>query len=170
LDRITGWIDGNEAMLIFWAIMLGLVLYGHYRGLLKMLVSVLSLVLTFIGVRLLMPYAAAAFQNDSYLTFAVLFLLLFLIIRIVVGFLNLAARLPLIHGLNQLAGAAAGFLEGLLFCWLLYLLAAVTAQHPFCAKILAQVEESPLLSFAVRNNPLLFVLEQVFREGLSQFS
>ncbi|MCR4758844.1 MAG: CvpA family protein [Oscillospiraceae bacterium] len=168
IGAVSSYIDGKEAIIIFWAVILGLTLYGHERGLLRMLISVITLALTVIGVRMLTPLVLPAFDNNKLLAFIVLFGILFVLIRTVLGFMDLASRLPILHGLNQLAGAAAGCLEGLLLVWVLYLLAMVTSSQPFCQKVLGQVVQSPFLTAVVRHNPIIPALEKLMAAGIAQ--
>jgi len=51
--------------------------------------------------------------------YAMTFLIVFFVLRVVVFLLNILEHLPLLHGLNKLAGLAMGLLEGLLIVWVL---------------------------------------------------
>ena len=165
---INSYINGKEAIIIFWVVVIGLMLYGHERGLVRMLVSVLTMALTFVGVRMITPMVMPAFDNNKLLAFVVVFIVLFVAIRAVLGFIDLASRMPLLHGLNQIAGAALGCCEGLLVVWLLYLFAVMTSKQPFCAKVLGQIAESPFLSSVVKQNPVILALEKLLSAGISQ--
>lgn len=79
----------------------------------------------------------------SILLFAVVFILL----HIVAAWLDLIARLPIIKGLNQIAGAVLGGVEGLMFLWIVCLVLTALSGTDFGAAAMGQVAASPWLSW-----------------------
>lgn len=210
--------------------LLGMVLYGHYRGLIRLAVSMAALVVTLAAVHFAMPYVgtfirektpvygwitdsvSGAFgigeealpdmqmpaaqrqfieelrlpddlkelliENNnntvydllgvdafaeyigSYLAnviinfvgFVVLFLLIYISLKLLAGALDLVAKLPILSGMNQLAGAALGGLQGLFFLWLMSLLVTAFAATSWASAVLDQIEASPWLSFLYHYN------------------
>lgn len=226
--------------------MLGMVLYGHWRGLIRLAVSMLALVITLVVVRVAMPYATdfirqntpvhewlvewaqSAFtekvmqedplerfvtetpsaqrqfiegmelpeeikellienNNDevyellgvsafaeyigNYLAglilnmigFLVLFLVVYVAPRLLAGALDLVARLPIISGMNQLAGALLGGIEGLIYVWLFFLLATLFSKTAWSAQVMAQIRGSVWLSFLYRYNLLFRLILGIFK-------
>lgn len=212
--------------------LLGMVLYGHYRGAVRLAVSMVSLVVSLLAVRLAMPYVtdfirdntpvhgwieekvseavgidqveeetsgsqmpedwlrfieelklpdewketliengrAGAYQMPgvdalvgyigSYLAdsiihlagFVILFIVVYVGLKLLAGALNVVARLPVLSGMNQLAGALLGGLQGLIFLWLAFLLITACSTFSWAASLLEQIEASSWLSFLYRYN------------------
>lgn len=99
----------------------------------------------------------------NYLGFTLLFLLFRMLLHCVFRFLNLFTALPVIHGMNQIAGAALGLAEGLFFLWLGFLILNLFQYTPIGSGILGQVEASPWVYFLYRNNLLLSALGNLWQ-------
>lgn len=216
------------AVAIFWG---GMILYGHYKGFIRLAVSMAALAATIIIVNLTMPYVTGylkdstliydAFENgirsaagvsddmeavlpaeqrmiienmnlpeqvkdallennnteiyrilgvdrftdyiSSYLTnsiinivgFLVMFLIVYTLIHILMRWLDLVARLPILSGINQLAGALLGAVEGLVILWILCLLVTALAGTAFGREIMDQINDSLWLEFIYDHNILI---------------
>lgn len=216
--------------------MLGMVLYGHWKGLIRLAVSMLALIVTLVIVRFAMPYAtefikentsiyswmvermetafqveeppkdewpemsgdtSAAFQrrfieemelpeeikellienNNSevyrmlgvdafagyignylahlmlnFIGFVVLFLLVYVGLRLLAGALDLVARLPILSGMNQLAGAVLGGVHGLIYVWIFFLILTIFSRSALAGKLMPQIRSSVWLSYLYRYN------------------
>ena len=99
----------------------------------------------------------------NYLGFTLLFLLFRMLLHCVFRFLNLFTAPPVIHGMNQIAGAALGLAEGLFFLWLGFLILNLFQYTPIGSGILGQVEASPWVYFLYRNNLLLSALGNLWQ-------
>lgn len=87
------------------------------------------------------------------------FIAAYIIVRFIFGCVNLIAHLPVLRGMNQLAGALLGGVEGLIIVWVLFLVITAFSSTPVGVKIMTQIEESEMLSFLYQNNLLhTFVL------------
>lgn len=221
--------------------LIGMMLYGHYRGLLKQCVSLGALVLTIVIVKLATPYitdflkdnpsirknagnailSAAGWEapaenqtgipaaqrisiekmnlpesvkeillenNNSeiyhmlgvsqfaeYISLyladmlinavvsAVLFLIVFILIHLAVKWLDIIARLPIIHGLNHIAGAVMGLAYGLLLLWMALFLMKLFSATPTGGMLIEQVNQSRWLNFLYRYNLLSILLGGIMR-------
>ena len=206
--------------------LLAMVLYGHYRGFIRMAVSMAALVATFVIVHTTMPAVsgfikdqtplcqwikegleyALIFEEDSadsadaeamieslnlpkaiqeslleavgpelnqtfgteillehigtYVAdvavnaagFVLMFVLVYVALRLIMGWLNIMAKLPVISGINKLAGALLGGLQGLFFLWLLSLLVTAFSQTDWGMAVIAQIESSKWLTFLYHYN------------------
>ena len=87
------------------------------------------------------------------LVFVVAFLLLIVVWHLVSHALDLAARLPIIHGLNRLLGGLFGLLQGMLIlflvAWVLRLLGGVIPEET--------VAGTTLLKFFLTTNPISLI-------------
>ena len=82
------------------------------------------------------------------------FIVVFFALRLVVFLLNILEHLPLIHGLNKLAGLAAGLVEGLLIVWILGIVLTVVGTSSLGQSAAICISESKFLSVLYGNNLL----------------
>ena len=216
--------------------LIGMILYGHWRGFIKMSVSAAALLITILTVHFLMPVVtnwvrtqtpvydmlqdkmeevsgireildsagmqdsyepsdermmleslplpnqikSALIENNNVEMYAILGAERFIdyvgryltdvIVRSTIGILlaaivfiglqvatfalDLVAKLPIISGINQLAGAVLGAVEALLAVWILFLLMTALSGTEFGRTLLDQVDASIWLSWLYRNNVL----------------
>lgn len=83
---------------------------------------------------------------------AVLFLAVYIGIRFLIRWLDLIARLPILHGINQIAGAVLGGVQGLLFIWFLGLIVRICSGTLWAQAVLVQIEHSFWLRFLYDKN------------------
>ncbi|WP_349673985.1 CvpA family protein [Lacrimispora sp.] len=86
--------------------------------------------------------------------FVLLFAAVYMASKLIIRWLDIIARLPIISGINKLAGAIAGGLEGLLFLWLACLLVTAFSGTEWGMMITRQIESSQWLSFLYSHNLL----------------
>lgn len=91
-------------------------------------------------------------------SFIVLFVLVRFGIFILVKWLDLVARLPILSGLNQLAGALLGGIQGLFYLWIGCLFLTAFSATAWASSVLMMIEESKWLSFLYHYN----VVSQLF--------
>lgn len=84
----------------------------------------------------------------------ILFLLVYIGLRVLIRWLDLIARLPIIHGINQIAGAVLGGIQGLLLVWLFFLMIRICAGYSWTPGLLEQIEKSEWLRILYYNNLL----------------
>lgn len=118
-----------------------------------------------LGVETFTSYIARYLANSIINTigFLVLFVLIFAGLNIITIWLDLVARLPIISGINKLAGAVLGGVEGLVFLWIMGLLITVFAGTKGGMELIHQIESSPFLSFIYNHNLLSGVVMSVVR-------
>ena len=221
--------------------LVGMVLYGHYRGFLKQCVSLGALILTIVIVKMATPYMTgfikdnpsirqsaanvilnisgweepsqeetqlpssqrllieglnlpqsvkdALLENNNseiykmlgvdqfaeYISMyladmlinaiasIVLFLAVYILIHLIVRWLDLIARLPILYGLNHIAGALMGLAQGLLFLWVAGFILNLFSATPLGKMLEEQVYASTWLTFLYRYNLINFVLGGIVR-------
>ena len=95
-------------------------------------------------------YLADVILNSA--GFVLLFAFVFLILKLIMRWLDLIAKLPILSGINKVAGAALGGLEGLIFLWLGCLIITVFSGTAWGALLVQQIESSVWLSFLYTHN------------------
>lgn len=107
-----------------------------------------------LGVNAFADYIGSYLSNIVINTIA--FILMFLIIRVILHFLvnwlDLIAKLPILSGLNKIAGAILGLIQGLVFFWIFSLLITIFSANTFSAMILNEIQQVPWLTFLYVNN------------------
>ncbi len=212
--------------------LLGMILYGHYKGFVRMAVSMVALAATLVIVHLAMPYVGGYLKNEtpvytwltdnfsqalvggqeeqgeetqqmliensnlpkelkelliennnldiydalgvekfadyvgSYManvvinlvSYVVLFVLVYVLLQLLVKWLDLVAKLPILNGMNQIAGALLGAVQGLFVLWLISLLLTACSSMGWAQTVLAQIENSAWLSFLYHYNIISQIL------------
>ena len=207
--------------------LLGMVLYGHYRGFIRQAVSMFALVATFAIVNLGMPKACTLIKDNtpivsmieegikntlipedvqmpaqqrqiieemrlpdtlkdlliennnsriyealgvtrfqeyigSYIAntilnvvaYVMMLIVVYLLIKVLVSWLDIVTRLPILSGMNKIAGAILGGVQGLLFFWIAALLLTAFATTAWGSFLLIQIETSTWLSILYHINPI----------------
>lgn len=89
------------------------------------------------------------------IAYVVTFLVLFVAARIVVYTLGFISDLPIVGGINRLAGGALGFLTALLIVWILMLILTLLYRTSFGKACLLDVADSRILTYLSENNLLM---------------
>ena len=84
--------------------------------------------------------------------FVLLFILVSTGMHLLIWWLDIMARLPVISGINKLAGALLGGLQGLFFLWLFFLLVTAFSRTGWGAGLIRQIEASKWLGFLYHYN------------------
>ncbi|MDO4265284.1 MAG: CvpA family protein [Eubacteriales bacterium] len=90
--------------------------------------------------------------------FVVLFIMINILFKVGAHFLNALMGLPILHGTNQLLGAALGFAEGVFYLWIFMLAISFTPASEFSSAVMEQIAGSPFLLWVYQNNFLLHLL------------
>lgn len=233
---IENWLSVGAGVFL-----IGMVLYGHYRGFLKQCVSLGALVLTIVIVKIATPYMTGFIKDnpsirqgaaDAILSIAgweepsmedtglpsaqrmsierlnlpqsvkdvllennnseiykilgvdqfaeyvsmyladmlinaiasiLLFIAVFVLIHMVVRWLDLIARLPILYGLNHIAGALLGFAQGLVLLWVAGFVLSLFSATLVGKMLEEQVYASTWLTFLYRYNLINLILGGIVR-------
>jgi uncharacterized membrane protein required for colicin V production len=96
------------------------------------------------------------------LSFLFSLLLVTILIRIITGALNLLSRLPVLNGVNKLAGAVLGGTKCILFIWIAFLILTVLCNTEIGKQGLKLIEEDYLLNFLYGKNILAQIFAGIF--------
>lgn len=107
-----------------------------------------------LGVDAFVDYLASYLSNMvvNLISSVLLFIVAFLAIRFLISWLDLVARLPILSGINQVAGAILGGLQGLLILWVAGLIVKACSAMPWAQEVLAQIDGSLWLGVLYHNN------------------
>lgn len=89
------------------------------------------------------------------LAFLVTFIAVFIIIRVAIGALGIIDKLPVIGGVNHLAGGVVGAAMGILIIWILFIVITLLYNTSIGAACLDNISESEILTKLYENNILM---------------
>ena len=96
------------------------------------------------------------------LSYVLAYILATIGIRIVVYILNLIAGLPILKTANKLTGGLVGFVKGLVFIWILFLILTVLCSTEIGKTSLELIEKDSLLSVMYQYDPLIQIFTKIF--------
>lgn len=105
-------------------------------------------------------YLARTIVNG--LSYVLAYILATIGIRIVVYILNLIAGLPILKTANKLTGGLVGFVKGLVFIWILFLILTVLCSTEIGKTSLELIEKDSLLSVIYQYDPLIQIFAKIF--------
>lgn len=105
-------------------------------------------------------YLARTIVNG--LSYVLAYILATIGIRIVVYILNLIAGLPILKTANKLTGGLVGFVKGLVFVWILFLILTVLCSTEIGKTSLELIEKDSLLSVIYQYDPLIEIFTKIF--------
>ena len=105
-------------------------------------------------------YLARTIVNG--LSYVLAYILATIGIRIVVYILNLIAGLPILKTANKLTGGLVGFVKGLVFIWILFLILTVLCSTEIGKTSLELIEKDSLLSVIYQYDPLIQIFIKIF--------
>ena len=91
-------------------------------------------------------------------SFLCVFLLAFIIIKIIEGALNLISKLPVLHSINKAGGIVCGVVHGLIRIWLIGVLIMAFAWTVPGQWASSQINENPILSLLYNHNLIVSAL------------
>lgn len=88
----------------------------------------------------------------------ILFIAAFIVIHLIVRWLDLIARLPILYGLNHMAGALLGLAQGLMFLWIAGFILNLFSTTPVGKMLEQQIYASTWLTILYRYNLIDMIL------------
>lgn len=89
------------------------------------------------------------------LIFIVTFIAAMVVVKLIFAAVNIMTYLPIIHGVNQIAGLFVGIAEGLIFVWIFFIVISLMGSSEFAMNMYQQINESSVLSFLYNNNIIM---------------
>ncbi|MCR4956816.1 MAG: CvpA family protein [Lachnospiraceae bacterium] len=86
------------------------------------------------------------------IAFVVTLLIVQILIHVIGGVLHLISKLPIIHGVDKIAGAAAGLMMGVLILWIIFVVLSTCCTSEKFDFVFRQIEENPITGFLYQNN------------------
>lgn len=97
------------------------------------------------------------------LTFVISFLVVFILLRIIFGFVSVLAKLPVLKQINGAAGAVAGFIMGLAVIWLAFAVLTIFGSSALSKSVFEAVNDNAILSFIYDKNFIMKYVRIIMR-------
>lgn len=91
----------------------------------------------------------------SIISFFILAIIIYIILRIILGVAKVLNKIPIVKGINRLFGAIVGIAEALIILWVICLFFTCIAQTPFGLQVIEIINQSELLKLIYNNNLLV---------------
>ena len=101
----------------------------------------------------LVKYFAKLITNV--ISFLVTFLLVTIVLRSIIYMLGIISDLPVIGGLNRIAGGALGLAKGLIIVWVIFTIITLAYDTALGTTCMQNIQENEFLKFIYDNNLLL---------------
>lgn len=154
----------NALLIITGIIICAMMLDGYRIGLVK---SVFALVKMIIGavVAAVTVYCVTTIVPPSlrYIIpgiFISVIALVFAVVGLFVGLLNLVDEIPVLKQINRLAGIVSGAVHGIVCVWILFVVIAYFSDTSAGSIFFKMIMEDELLSFLYEANPFGMVIEK----------
>ena len=95
------------------------------------------------------------------LSYVLAYILSTITIQLIVYVLNLIAGLPVLKTANKLTGGAVGFLKGIVFIWIAFLVLTVLCSTEIGKTALELIEKDTLLSILYQYDPLVRIFSKI---------
>lgn len=92
------------------------------------------------------------------LTFFILIIVIYIIVRIVIMVFDFISKLPVINSINKTGGLVVGIVQGLIFVWIGCLVVTAFGDKSWAQAVFQQINDNQLLTFIYNNNPIIFVV------------
>ncbi len=154
--------------------------YGYARGFLKILITTAALIVTLAASFFIAPYFAKLLEGTSIgkttegqplsslnlqiIAFFIVAVLIYVVIRVILGVAHVIAKIPIIGGANRILGAVIGIVEALLVIWIACLIIQSLAATPFGVQATKIISQSDVLKFFFDNNLLETIALKVFQK------
>lgn len=160
-------------------------MHGWHKGFIKMAASLVSVIAAVIIAKMLMPKAAEMMMQSnswiswveesvlphlpgaslklvlSIISFAAIFILVLVLIKILAAALDRIFELPLLNFINSLAGMLFALAETTVYVWVGMMIVNVIPAFEICRVITGQINGSWFLSVLRDNNLLLGFLQKL---------
>lgn len=159
-------MDWNIVLILSAIVLLCTAAGGYKKGMVRSIISFVSLIITCIVVALL-GSAVKNYFDGELMNVAAMVLLLCLvgIIRRILNLVFFSAKalsdLPIVSWMDKLLGIVVGVFETVLLLWTLYILAAIFELGAVAQILWNNTQSSPILLWIYQHNYLAWVVGQV---------
>lgn len=156
----------NILLIVMGIILICCMVDGYKKGMVKSIISFVSLIVLCIVVALI-GNGLQSYFNGEFLNLAIMVLLLCVlgIVHHLLGLVFFSAKmiskLPIVHSLDKLLGVVVGILETVLILWTIYTFIMMLDMGMIGQQLLEYTRESSILTWFYEHNHLAYWVEQL---------
>ena len=90
--------------------------------------------------------------------YSAMFIIIFVILKIVVSITGLIGMLPVIHQANQIGGLLCGLIEALIVVWVMFTVITALGGTTQMSQLIGQIHDNVVTDFIYNNNPIMKML------------
>lgn len=145
------------------------VVRGYKKGMVKAIISLVSLVILCVVVTLL-AYGISSYNDGNFFHVALMIILLIVLglvhhlLSVVFFSAKMVTKLPVVHSLDKLLGVLFGFFETILILWTLYTFVMMMDLGVIEEMIVIWTDQNPVLTWLYRYNYLAYGIEWLLGE------
>ena len=95
------------------------------------------------------------------LSYVILFLVIYIVLRLILRLSNLINHIPVLGGINRIAGGIVGLAEGVVFLWVICMIIMMMSGTDFGLTCERTIRGSVFLNFIYENNYLMTIINSV---------
>lgn len=151
----------NLLLIVLGIVLIWRVIEGFRVGMVREIISFVSLVVMSVAI-VLLGIALSSYMDKDIIKMivAVILFLVLCIVHRVISLLFFSAKviskLPVVHGLDRLAGGIVGVLETVLIVWVIFALLMSFGLGVLGQQLILYIKESRILSFLYEHNYLAY--------------
>ena len=149
----------NLLLVIMAVVLICMVMDGYKKGMVKSLISLISLLITCVVLFLIGNGLSSYF--DGKIFNVILTILLLAAIGFVFFSAKMIVKLPIVHSLDKLLGIVVGILETVLIVWTIYAFNIFRDLGTLGQVIVDYTRDSRILTCLYENNYLAYLVEQL---------
>ncbi len=92
------------------------------------------------------------------LAYLLSFVVVWALLKVILTALDVVTMLPILHGVNKLAGGLLGVAQGILLVWVLFLLAAILCNGSMGQQFLELINENQFLNYLYEQNVIMEIV------------
>ncbi len=92
------------------------------------------------------------------LAYLISFVVVWTAIRAILLAMDIVTRLPILHGINRLAGGALGIVHGVVLVWIAFLLVTILCNGELGKQFFALIHDNPFLMFLYNQNVIMKIV------------
>lgn len=90
--------------------------------------------------------------------YSAVFIIIFVILKIVVSITGLIGMLPVIHQANQIGGLLCGLIEALIVVWVMFTVITALGGTTQMSQLIGKIHDNVVTDFIYNNNPIMKML------------
>lgn len=151
----------NLLLIIIGVILIWRVIEGFRMGMVKEIISFISLIVMSVGIVLIAVALGSYMDKDMISMIVAIILLLVLgivhrIISMIFFSAKIISKLPVVHGVDRFLGGVLGICETIIITWVIFALVMSFGLGIFGEQIMLYIKESAILSFLYEHNYLAY--------------